>query len=283
MGLTTDLLKRVAKSNGEEDRHLIIHPMARTRIVSKKNRIIFVKIIIVIAYILIGFMAYDLLFREKDQYNSYIQNFVDIDSVVADVDKVVSKSVILDVVNKVDIKSEEDLIKEIESKSIKLPEISTITKEIAPVNIQTGQQQQNFPEPILSRYDFFMKRAKEYEAIGNYRYAIFFYLRAFAERQSDYNTKYKVATLYHQIGQEELAVESARETLSIKPDFLPAVELLINIYNKTGKKPYDFIDILEKARSYHPNNREIKYTLAKLYKEQGDLKAYEEIISSLKE
>lgn len=283
MGSTTELLKKVAKDGADEDRQLIIHPMARTRIVSRKKHIMFVKIAILVTYTLIGFMIYDLFFREKVQQNSYVEDFVDIDSVVADVDRIVSKSVVLEIVNKLDIKSEEELIKEIESKSINLPDINTITRNIPPVNIQTGQQQQTYPEPILSRYDFFLKRAKEYEAIGNYRYAIFFYLRAFAERQSDYNTKYKVATLYHQIGQEELAVESAREALSIKSDFLPAVELLINIFNKTGKKPYDFIDILERARSYHPNNREIKHTLARLYKEQGDVRAYEEIISSLKE
>lgn len=283
MGSTTELLKKVTRDDTDEDRQLIIHPMARTRIVSRKKHILFVKIAILVTYTLIGFMVYDLFFREKAQQSSYVEDFVDTDSVVAEVDRVVSRSVVLEIVNRLDIKSEEELIKEIESKSLSLPDINTITRNIPPVSIQTGQQQLTSPEPILSRYDFFLKRAKEYEAIGNYRYAIFFYLRAFAERQSDYNTKYKVATLYHQIGQEELAVESAREALSIKSDFLPAVELLISIYNKTGKKPYDFIDILERARSYHPNNREIRYTLARLYKEQGDIRAYEEIISSLKE
>lgn len=283
MGSTTELLKKVTRDDTDEDRQLIIHPMARTRIVSRKKHILFVKIAILVTYTLIGFMVCDLFFREKAQQSLYVRDFVDTDSVVAEVDRVVSKSVVLEIVNRLDIKSEEELIKEIESKSLSLPDINTINRNIPPVSIQTGQQQPTSPEPILSRYDFFLRRAKEYEAIGNYRYAIFFYLRAFAERQSDYNTKYKVATLYHQMGQEELAVESAREALSIKSDFLPAVELLISIYNKTGKKPYDFIDILERARSYHPNNREIRYTLARLYKEQGDVRAYEEIISSLKE
>lgn len=247
MGSTTELLKKVAKDGADEDKHLIVHPMTKTKTVSRKKHIIFIKIVILLSYTLIGFFVYDLFFRERPQQSLQVENFVDVDSVVADVDRIVSKSVSVQFISKLDIKSEE------------------------------------VSEPILSRYDFFLKRAKEYEAIGNYRYAIFFYLRAFAERQSDYNTKYKIATLYHQIGQEELAVESAREVLSIKPDFLPAVELLINIFNKTGKKPSEFIDILEKAKSYHPNNKEIKYTLAKLYKEQGYLKAYEDIISSLKE
>lgn len=283
MSSTTELLKKVSKDSVEEDKQLIIHPLTRTRKAKRKRHILFVKIAILLTYTLIGFMVYDLFFREKESQKSYQRDFLDIDILVVDVEKVVSRFLVLDIVQQIDIKSEEELIKEIESKSISLPDLKSIPKNIPPVNISSNQQPQTFPETILSRYDFFIRRAKEYEAVGNYKYAIFFYLRAFAEKQSDYNTKYKIATLYHQIGQEELAIESAREALSIKSDFLPAVELLINIFNKTGKKPSDFIDILERARIYHPNNKEIKYTLAKLYKEQGDTKAYEDILSSLKE
>lgn len=287
MANTGEFLKKIRREQPEKDRIYIVHPVGRIK--NKNNHTLFIKITLFITYILLGFLIYD-LFKMHEKFTSsekrsQKEDFLKVEEVIYEVEKLVYKMVKIEELTEKEIKSEEFIIKDLADKSIKLPDINKLPSplNLPQINNQSVSQQYNSSDFIMSRYDFFIKKAKEYEALGNYKYAIFFYLRAFAERQSDYNTKYKIATLYHQIGQEELAIESAREALTIKADFLPSVELLLNIYNKTGKKPADFIDLLERARVYYPNNKEIKYTLAKLYKEQGDNKAYEEIISSLRE
>ncbi|MCX7738991.1 MAG: tetratricopeptide repeat protein [Hydrogenothermaceae bacterium] len=283
MSQTGEFLKRTAKELADIEREGRVHPLS---VMKRKNREkkkhFFIKFTLIVAYLFIIYAGYDLYNMKTDSYR-ILENFLNVEEVVKSVEKVLSQSVSLEDVRQRHIKSEEEIIEDIAKKSIKLPDLKNITSNIPPINLSFSSQQISVPEVILSRYDFFVKKGREYESAGNYRYAIFFYLRAFAEKQTDYTLKYKVASLYHQIGQEELALESAKEALSIKPDYLPALEFLIDVYSKTGKKPAGFIEILERARSYHQNNKDIKYTLAKLYKENGDYKAYEEIMASLKE
>lgn len=281
MSQTGEFLKRAAQELTDIEREGRVHPLS---VIKRKNREkkrqFFINFTLTLAYLFIIYAVYD-LYRMKT--NSYIilENFLNVEEVVRIAEKVLSQSASLEYVRQRDTRSEEEIIEDIAQKSIKLPDLKNITNDIPPINLSS--QQIPVPEVILSKYDFFVKKGREYESAGNYRYAIFFYLRAFAEKQTDYTLKYKVASLYHQIGQEELALESAKEALSIKPDYLPALEFLIDVYSKTGKKPAGFIEVLERAKFYHQNNRDIKYTLAKLYKENGNYKAYEEIMASLKE
>lgn len=281
MSQTGEFLKRAAQELTDIEREGRVHPLS---VIKRKNREkkrqFFIKFTLTLAYLFIIYAVYD-LYRMKT--NSYIilENFLNVEEVVRIVEKVLSQSASLEYVRQRDTRSEEEIIEDIAQKSIKLPDLKNITNDIPPINLSS--QQIPVPEVILSKYDFFVKKGREYESAGNYRYAIFFYLRAFAEKQTDYTLKYKVASLYYQLGQEELALESAKEALSIKPDYLPALEFLIDVYSKTGKKPAGFIEVLERAKFYHQNNRDIKYTLAKLYKENGNYKAYEEIMASLKE
>lgn len=281
MSQTGEFLRKTAQELTDVEREATIHPLSAIKRQGKK-RYFFIKFTILLSYLFLIYAAYD-LYRMKVNSYKILENFLNVEEVIKELERTLIQTVSLEQLRDRDIKSEEELIKELAEKSLKLPELKTITQNIPPINIPEVNQSTSAGDIILSKYDFFVKKGREYESSGNYRYAIFFYLRAFVEKQTDYTLKYKIANLYHQIGQDELALESAKDALSIKPDYLPAVEFLINVYTKTGKKPGGFIDILERAKTYHPNNREIKYTLAKLYKESGDYKAYEEIISSLKE
>lgn len=281
MSKTKDFLKKTSEL--EVNRDYIVYPI---NINKKKDKLKFVKIAVLVAYLFSLYALYDIYQMKSNSY-TIVRNFLDVDGLVSEVEKTVTKLLNTEKIAQEQVKSEEEIVKEVADKSIKLPDLNSISNNIPQNNnINTVTQMplpQGIPELTMSRYDFFVKKAREFELLGNYRYAIFFYLRAFAEKQSDYTLKYKIATLYRQIGQDELAMESAKDAIKIKPDYLQAIELLVDIYNKTGKKTSGLIEILEKAKNIYPNNKDIKYALAKLYKENGDNKAYEEIMASIKE
>lgn len=283
MSGTGEFLKKTSQELTDGERGGAIAPLSMSKKIRKKAHLL-VNITLLISFLFSFYAIYD-IYQIKQSSYTVVRNFLNTDDIVNQVEKILLKSLSLEEIKEKEIKPEDEVIKDIAEKSIKLPDLSSIPNQIPQINVPPAQIQQTqpIPEPIMSKYDFFVKKAKEFESVGNYRYAIFFYLRAFAEKQSDYNLKYKIATLYHQIGQDELAMESAKDALNIKPDYLPAIEFLMEIYNKSGKKPVGFIEILERAKNSYPNNKDIKYTLAKIYKENGDYKAYEEIISSIKE
>lgn len=277
MGQTADFLKKTAQELNDLERDLKVHPLSSLK-GPKRKRHYFIITTLIIAYSFIIYAVYDLYSMKKNSYK-VVENFLNVNLVLSDLEKSILSSVDVQYTREREIKSEEDFLNQIAEKSLKLPDLSTIPKNIPPISIQSSIPESN--NLVLSKYDFFIKKAREYESTGNYKYAIFFYLRAFAEKQSDYNLKYKIATLYYQIGQDDLAMESAKDALNIKSDFLPAIEFLINIYSKTGKRPSGFMEILERAKNTYPDNKDILYSLAKLYKENGNYKAYEEIIGTL--
>ncbi|MEJ5172668.1 MAG: hypothetical protein WHT47_03035 [Hydrogenothermaceae bacterium] len=269
MSQTGEFLKKTAQELSETERELTIHPLSALKPKRHKKHY-FLIFTLIVAYSFIVYAIYDLYVMKQNSY-TIIRNFLDTEIILAELEKKIAEAVNIEYIKEREIKSEEELLEEIAKKSLKLPDLNSLPKNIPPIQIETTKQ--NLPTqqtPILSKRDFFLKKAQEYESIGNYKYAIFFYLRAFAENQSDYTLKYKIATLYHNIGQEELAIESAKDALNIKPDFLPAIEFLIDIYSKTGKKPSGFKYMLERAKSYHPNNRDILYTLEKLQKDSTE-------------
>ncbi|MEZ0323523.1 MAG: hypothetical protein ABWJ98_04340 [Hydrogenothermaceae bacterium] len=267
MSQTDEFLKKTAQNLNKTEKELTIHPFSTLK-PKKGKKHHFLIFTLIIAYSFIIYAIYDLYTMKQNSY-TILRNFLNTDEILAELEKKISQSVNIEYIKEKEIKSEEELLQEIAEKSLKLPDLNKLTKDIPPINIETNgiQNQSTQQMPILSKRDFFLKKAQEYESMGNYRYAIFFYLRAFVENQSDYNLKYKIATLYSQIGQYELAMESAKDALNIKPDFLPAIEFLIDLYSKTGKKPTGFIDILERAKSYYPNNKDIISTLEKVQKE----------------
>ena len=185
-----------------------------------------------------------------------------------------------------EIKTDEELIKSIQEQSLNLPPINQVVKQpinLPPINLpqtQTQEAKNLVQTPIVSRYDFFKNKAVEYENVGNYRYAIFFYLRAFAENQSDYELKYKVATLYYKLGQMPLAIQSAKDALSIREDYMPAVEFLVSLYN-SGYEIDGLESILKKALEKYPNDKNIILTLAKIYQKNNNTTEYQRLMERL--
>jgi tetratricopeptide (TPR) repeat protein len=237
-------------------------------------------ITILFSYLLIGYLFYD-YYKEKktEPMIGAKQEYLKVDEVIKKVEESLKSSLSLDID---EVKNEEELIKNIADKSINLPDLKqTIDKTLNLPPPSLPQPTTNQIQMPMSRYEYFLQKAKEYESMGNYRYAIFFYLRAFVENQSDYETKFKVAQLYYNLGQIPLAVESAKDSLKIKNDYLPALEFLAEIYLKSGYKDQQLKTYLEQGINKYQSNKTLISALAKIYKDENNIDAYNQIMFKL--
>ncbi len=274
---TGDFLEKT-KQEVQESKAEGVNPLITIKEEEKIDRLKIYLVVLLFSYIVIGYLFYD-YFKNKSKLEKIeiIENFIDIDSTIK---KLESNLVNIDLV-KNEVSNEEEIIKNLADKSINLPPIKEIINQPLPNNVEIKNQTTQKPI-ITSRYDFFISQAKEYEDIGNLRYAIFFYLRAFAENPNDYEIKYKIATLYYKLGQLPLAIESAKDALAIKDDYLPAIEFLINIFNMNYEVD-GLEDILKKALNKYPNDKNIILTLAKIYKKNNNIEEYNKLMAKLKE
>ncbi|WP_028950884.1 hypothetical protein [Sulfurihydrogenibium subterraneum] len=267
------------------EKNLDVHPLVDVsdKKVKKLSPIKIGIISVIVSYIAIGYLFYD-YYKNKENSNptlNVVEEYLKIDDVIKAVENSLRSNLTLDIK---EVRTEEEIIQDLAQKSINLPDLKqTIDKTL---NLPPPQPSQipPAPQPLqlpLSRYDYFIQKARDYESMGNYKYAIFFYLRAFAENQKDYETKYKVAQLYYILGQIQLAAESAKDSLSIKPDYLPALQFLSEIYLKTGYKHQQLKTFLEQNINKYPNEKTLLYALAKIYKEENNLEGYNQIMSKI--
>ncbi|WP_299239515.1 hypothetical protein [Sulfurihydrogenibium sp.] len=281
--MRTDEFLKKASEEIEETEKKDINPLVG--IVKEEKKSIKFKIIVILvilSYIVIGYLFYDYLKNRKSEIK-IVEDFINSDVLINELSEKL-KNVDLAINN--EIKTDEELIKSIQEQSLNLPPINQVVKQpinLPPINLpqpQTQEVKNSVQTPIASRYDFFKNKAVEYENIGNYRYAIFFYLRAFAENQSDYKLKYKVATLYYKLGQIPLAIQSAKDALSIKEDYMPAIEFLISLYN-SGYEIDGLENILKKALEKYPNDKNIILALAKIYQKNNNTTEYQKLMEKL--
>ena len=230
---TDEFLKKASKEIEETEKKDINPLVGIVKEEKKSIKFRIIVILVILSYIVIGYLFYDYLKNRKPEIK-IIEDFINSDVLISELGEKL-KNVDLAINN--EIKTDEELIKSIQEQSLNLPPINQVVKQpinLPPINLpqpQTQEAKNSVQTPITSKYDFFKNKAIEYENVGNYRYAIFFYLRAFAENQSDYELKYKVATLYYKLGQIPLAIQSAKDALLIKEDYMPAIEFLISLYN----------------------------------------------------
>ncbi|MGC8869210.1 MAG: tetratricopeptide repeat protein [Sulfurihydrogenibium sp.] len=236
---------------------------------------------VLISYVVIAYLFYDYYkSNQKEPLIKINEEYLNVEEVVKSVETALKSNLTLDTK---DVKSEEEIIKDIASKSLNLPDLKELvdkTVNLPPPQVNQNQitQQVQIPQ---SRYEYFLQKAKEYEAMGNYKYAIFFYLRAFVENQSDYETKFKVAQLYYRLGQIPLAAESAKDSLRIKSDYLPALQFLSELYLKTGYKDDSLKTFLEQGLNKYPNEKSLVLALAKIYKDENNIEAYNNLKAKL--
>ena len=280
--MRTDEFLKKASEEIEETEKKEINPLVG--IVKEEKESLNLKVIItilLISYVIIGYLYYDYYssLKSKKSEIKIVENFINPDVVLKELDENL-KYVDLNINN--EIESEGELIKTLSKESLNLPSLDQIAKQ--PINLPQIPQYQQIQKPVLivSKYDFFKSKAVEYEAMGNYKYAIFFYLRAFAENQADYEIKYKVALLYYKLGQIPLAIQSAKDALSIKDDYIPAIEFLISLYDRGYD--IDGLDvILKKALNEYPNNKNIISALAKIYQKNNNTTEYQNLMEKLEE
>ena len=273
--MTTDEFLKKASKEIEETEKKDINPLVG--IVKKEKKSIKFKIIVILvilSYIIIGYLFYDYLKNRKSEIK-IVEDFINSDVLINELNEKLKD---IDIAINSEIKTDEELIKSIQEQSLNLPPINQVVKQpinLPPINLPQPQTQEakNLVQTLIaSKYDFFKNKAVEYENIGNYRYAIFFYLRAFAENQSDYELKYKIATLYYKLGQIPLAIQSVKDALSIKEDYTPAIEFLISL---CGYEVDGLENILKKALEKYPNDKNIILTLAKIYQKNNNTTEYQ--------
>jgi tetratricopeptide (TPR) repeat protein len=281
--MRTDEFLKKASEEIEEVEKKDINPLVGIIKEEKKSiKFKIIVILVILSYIVIGYLFYDYLKNRKSEIK-IVEDFINSDVLINELSEKL-KNVDLAINN--EIKTDEELIKSIQEQSLNLPPINQVVKQpinLPPINLpqpQTQEAKNLVQTPITSKYDFFKNKAVEYENIGNYRYAIFFYLRAFAENQSDYELKYKIATLYYKLGQIPLAIQSAKDALSIKEDYMPAIEFLISLYN-SGYEIDGLENILKKALEKYPNDRNIILALAKIYQKNNNTTKYQKLMEKL--
>jgi tetratricopeptide (TPR) repeat protein len=279
---TDEFLKKVSKEIEETEKKDINPLVGIVKEEKKSIKFKIIVILVILSYIVIGYLFYDYLKNRKSEIK-IVEDFINSDVLINELNEKLKN---VDIAINNEIKTDEELIKSIQEQSLNLPPINQVVKQpinLPPINSpqpQTQEAKNLVQTPIASRYDFFKNKAVEYENIGNYRYAIFFYLRAFAENQSDYELKYKVATLYYKLGQIPLAIQSAKDALSIKEDYMPAIEFLISLYN-SGYEIDGLENILKKALEKYPNDKNIILTLAKIYQKNNNTTEYQKLMEKL--
>ena len=279
---TDEFLKKASKEIEETEKKDINPLVGIVKEEKKSIKFKIIVILVILSYMVIGYLFYDYLKNRKSEIK-IVEDFINSDVLINELNEKLKN---LDIAINNEIKTDEELIKSIQEQSLNLPPINQVVKQpinLPPINLpqpQTQEAKNLVQTPILSRYDFFKNKAAEYEIIGNYRYAIFFYLRAFAENQSDYELKYKIATLYYKLGQIPLAIQSAKDALSIKEDYMPAIEFLISLYN-SGYEIDGLENILKKALEKYPNDKNIILTLAKIYQKNNNTTEYQKLMEKL--
>jgi len=305
---TDEFLKKASKEIDETEKKDINPLVGIVKEEKKSIKFRIIIILVIFSYIVIGYLFYDYLKSRKPEIK-IVEDFINSDVLISELDEKL-KNVDLAINN--EIKTDEELIKSIQEQSLNLPPINQVVKQpinlspinqvvkqpinlppinqlvkqpinLPPINLpqpQTQEAKNSIQTPISSKYDFFKNKAVEYENVGNYRYAIFFYLRAFVENQSDYELKYKVATLYYKLGQIPLAIQSAKDALSIKEDYMSAIEFLISLYN-SGYEIDGLENILKKALEKYPNDKNIILTLAKIYQKNNNTTEYQKLMEKL--
>ncbi|WP_299226042.1 hypothetical protein [Sulfurihydrogenibium sp.] len=281
--MRTDEFLKKASEEIEETEKKDINPLVGIIKEEKKSiKFKIIVILVILSYIVIGYLFYDYLKNRKPEIK-IVEDFINSDVLLSELNEKLKN---VDIAINNEIKTDEELIKSIQEQSLNLPPINQVAKQpinLPPINLpqpQTQEAKNSVQTPITSKYDFFKNKAIEYENVGNYRYAIFFYLRAFAENQSDYELKYKVATLYYKLGQIPLAIQSAKDALLIKEDYMPAIEFLISLYN-SGYEIDGLENILKKALEKYPNDRNIILALAKIYQKNNNTTEYQKLMEKL--
>jgi tetratricopeptide (TPR) repeat protein len=279
---TDEFLKKASKEIEETEKKDINPLVGIVKEEKKSIKFKIIVILVILSYIVIGYLFYDYLKNRKSEIK-IVEDFINSDVLINELNEKLKN---IDIAINNEIKTDEELIKSIQEQSLNLPPINQVVKQpinLPPINLpqpQTQEAKNLVQTPIASRYDFFKNKAVEYENVGNYRYAIFFYLRAFAENQSDYELKYKIATLYYKLGQIPLAIQSAKDALSIKEDYMPAIEFLISLYN-SGYEIDGLENILKKALEKYPNDRNIILALAKIYQKNNNTTEYQKLMEKL--
>ncbi|HBT99264.1 MAG TPA: hypothetical protein DEA57_07335 [Sulfurihydrogenibium sp.] len=279
---TDEFLKKASKEIEETEKKDINPLVGIVKEEKKSIKFKIIVILVILSYIVIGYLFYDYLKNRKSEIK-IVEDFINSDVLINELNEKLKN---IDIAINNEIKTDEELIKSIQEQSLNLPPINQVVKQpinLPPINLpqpQTQEAKNSVQTPITSKYDFFKNKAIEYENVGNYRYAIFFYLRAFAENQSDYELKYKIATLYYKLGQIPLAIQSAKDALLIKEDYMPAIEFLISLYN-SGYEIDGLENILKKALEKYPNDKNIILTLAKIYQKNNNTTEYQKLMEKL--
>ncbi|NPA16991.1 tetratricopeptide repeat protein [Persephonella sp.] len=126
------------------------------------------------------------------------------------------------------------------------------------------------PEKKVSRYNYYLLKAREAELKGKYIDAISFYKKAWNTSKKDPEILYRIALLHYKIGYYKGAEKYAKQLLKINKKHQKALLLLAKAYEKRGNLKKAKL-ILEEAYFLYPENKDILENLGRLYEKENAL------------
>ncbi|WP_457643111.1 tetratricopeptide repeat protein [Persephonella sp.] len=228
------------KEEGENQQDLAdIHPFSQVKPRKRKNLLIgILAVFTAVLYGVIGFFVYKDFMGDKQSEPEVKKS---------------AKTYIKPENFSVDISGLEPAVKRAVD-SIQIPELSFYKK----------------PEQKVSRYRYYLIKAKESEIKGNYLDAVSFYKKAWSASKKDPDVLYRIALLYYKTKQYRKAEIYAKQLAKIKKNDPKVMLLLAKSYEKTGKTKKAKL-ILEEAYFLYPENKEILENLGKLYEKENAL------------
>lgn len=154
--------------------------------------------------------------------------------------------------------------------SLELPELeknvklSLLSVDIPPVSYYKK------PENKLSKYNYYILKAKKAEINGKYIDAISFYKKAWKINRKDPEILYRIALLHFKIGYYKGTEKYLKSYLRIKKKDAKALLLLAKSYEKMGNSKKAKV-VLEEAYFLYPENKDILENLGKLYEKENAL------------
>ncbi|SNZ11698.1 Tetratricopeptide repeat-containing protein [Persephonella hydrogeniphila] len=141
---------------------------------------------------------------------------------------------------------------------------SLLSEEIPPVSFYKKSENK------LSKYNYYILKAKKAEINGRYIDAISFYKKAWSINKKDPEILYRIALLHFKIGYYKGTEKYLKRYLKIKKKDAKALLLLGKSYEKMGNNKKAKL-ILEEAYFLYPENKDILENLGKLYEKENAL------------
>jgi len=132
----------------------------------------------------------------------------------------------------------------------------------------------------VSRYRYYLLKAREAEIKGNYMDAISFYKKAWDTSKRNPEILYRIALLHYKLGNLKGTEIYAKKLLEIDKKHIKSLILLAKAYEKMGNLKKAKL-ILEEAYFLYPENKDVLENLGRLYEKENALIVAKDVYKTL--